>query len=170
MTVVSNGGRGATPEDFFRGMFAQHYGSVFAYCARRIGRDGAADATSEVFAVSWRKIRLVPGEPETLAWLYGVARNVVANHRRSQARRNRLTALVAANTEYVSRDQQQDLDAALAQLRDDDREVLMLVAWEGLGSDDLGCVLGCSASAATVRVHRARRRLSAAWDALEGER
>ena len=134
MTVVRTGARGATPEETFRGMFAQHYGSVYAYCARRLGRDDAADATSEVFAVCWRKIRRVPGEPKALPWLYGVARNVVANHRRSQARRTRLDARVAAQTEYVWRDEQHGLDSVLAELRDDDREVLMLVAWEDGGS------------------------------------
>ncbi len=168
MTVVRSGARSAFPEETFRGLFAQHYGPIHAYCARRIGRDDAADAASEVFAVAWGKIRRVPGEPKTLPWLYGVARNVVANHRRSRARRRRLDARMATLGEPGWTDQTGGLDAVLASLRDDDREVLMLVAWEGLGPEDLGRALGCSSSAASVRLHRARTRLSAAWDDVGG--
>jgi len=170
MTIVRSGARGATPEETFRGLFAQHYGAVYAYCARRIGRDDASDAASEVFTVSWRKIRRVPSEPETLPWLYGVARNVVANQRRSRIRRERLDQRAAENADYVWREEATGLDSVLAALRDDDREILMLAAWEGLGPDDLGHALGCSSSTATVRLHRARTRLSATWDQLGGSR
>ena len=168
MTLVRSGARGASPEETFRGLFAQHYGTVYGYCVRRIGRDDAADATSDVFAVAWRKIRRLPGEPETLPWLYGVARNVVANHRRSQARRTRLDARMATHADHTWTDQPAGLGAVLAQVSDDDREVLMLVAWEGLGPRELGRALGCSANAATVRLSRARTRLSDAWDAVGG--
>jgi len=168
MTLVRSGARGASTEETFRGLFAQHYGAVFAYCVRRLGRDAAADAASDVFTVAWRKIRRVPGEPETLPWLYGVARNTVANHRRSRVRRARLEARTAAHADHPWTDLPGSVDAALAQVSDDDREVLMLVAWEGLGPGELGRALGCSANAATVRLHRARTRLSAAWDAVGG--
>lgn len=170
MTVVRSGARAASPEETFRGLFAQHYGPVFAYCARRIGRDDAADATSDVFTVAWRKIRRVPGEPKTLPWLYGVSRNVVANHRRSRVRRQRLDARMAADGGQSWTDQPQGLDQVLTSLSDADREVLMLVAWEGLGPDDLGQTLGCSPNAAAVRLHRARTRLSAAWNDFGGGR
>jgi RNA polymerase sigma-70 factor (ECF subfamily) len=51
---------------------------------------------------------------------------------------------------------------ALAQLPDRDRELLMLVAWEGLEPAQLARVLGVSRGTANVRLHRARRRLAAA--------
>jgi RNA polymerase sigma-70 factor (ECF subfamily) len=147
-------------------MFSRHYGAVFGYCARRLGRDDAADATADVFSVAWRRIRRVPLEPMTLPWLYGVARNTVANARRSSARRTRLESRAAEHAEYVWRDTsaRTDLDGVLERLSDDDREVLMLVAWEGLGPADLGRVLGVSPSAAAVRLHRARSRLSTVWN------
>jgi len=170
MTIVRSGARGASPEETFRGLFSQHYGPVYAYCARRIGRDDAADAASDVFTVAWRKIRRVPMEPKTLPWLYGVAHNVVANHRRSRARKERLDARMARHGDRTWTDQPGGLDAVLTLLRDDDREILMLAAWEGLGPEDLGRALGCSRNAATVRLHRARTRLSAAWDDVGGGR
>ncbi len=168
MTLVRSGARGASTEETFRGLFSQHYGAIHAYCARRLGTSDAADAASDVFTVCWRKIRRVPGEPETLPWLYGVARNVVANHRRSRLRRARLDARTAAHADHTWTDQPGGFDAVLAQMSDDDCEVLMLVAWEGLGPQELGRALGCSANAATVRLYRARTHLSAAWDAVGG--
>jgi len=169
MTIVRSGARGATPEETFKGLFSLHYGPVYTYCARRIGRDDAADAAAEVFTVAWRRIRRVPAEPETLPWLYGVARNVVRNQRRSQARQRRLDAKAAAHSDPPGRFHHPDsIEPVLERLRDDDREILMLVAWEGLGPHGLAAALGCSANTAAVRLHRARARLSEAWDEING--
>src|SRR3972149_6421473 len=90
MTAPRTGVRALPPEESFRRVFSRHYGAVYAYAARRVGWDDAPDSTSEVFTVAWRKFRSVPAEPDTLPWLYGVARRVVANHLRSQRRRDRL--------------------------------------------------------------------------------
>ncbi len=168
MTVARAGSRGVSLEDSFRDLFGRHYGAVFGYAARRIGRDDAADATAEVFAVAWRRIRSVPDEPEALPWLFGVARRVVANQQRAAQRRARLEARSLSQPERRYEPDPTELDRALAALHDKDREVLMLVAWEGLGPDALAQALGCSRNAATVRLHRARARLNAAWDERGG--
>ena len=170
MTLVRSGARGAAAEDVFRGLYAEHYGAVYAYCARRLGSDDATDAAAEVFTVAWRRIWRVPSDEGALPWLYGVARNIVANHRRSRRRRQRLEARLATHPAPVWTEVPAGHDGVLASLRDDDCEILMLAAWEGLGSEDLGRALGCSASAASVRLHRARNRLSAAWDSAGGGR
>lgn len=155
-------------EDAFRGLFGRHYGAVYGYAARRLGRDDAADAAAEVFTVAWRRIRSVPAEPEALPWLYGVARRVVANHQRSRLRKDRLEARALAEPPPRFEPDLTDVEGALAALRDTDREVLRLVAWEGLGPDGLAKALGCSRNAAVVRLHRARTRLNAAWDERGG--
>lgn len=171
MTAPRAGVRALPPEESFRRIFARHYGAVFAYAARRVGWDDAADSSAEVFTVAWRKFRSVPAEPDTLPWLYGVARKVVANQLRSQRRRDRLDAAVATMPRIGWSDADPtDLDDALASLRDDDREVLMLAAWEGLTPAQMGRALGCSANAASVRLHRARGRLSEAWGSTGGGR
>lgn len=164
MTVARAGSRGVSLEDSFRDLFGRHYGAVFGYAARRVGRDDAADVTSEVFAVAWRRIRRVPDEPESLSWLYGVARRVVANHQRSARRRERLEARATSEPERLIEADPTVIEQVLGALRDGDREVLMLVAWEGLGPQGLANALGCSRNAAVVRLHRARARLTAAWD------
>jgi RNA polymerase sigma factor (sigma-70 family) len=168
MTAVRAGSRGMSPEESFRELFGRHYGEVFGYTARRLGRDDAADATAEVFTVAWRRIRSVPEEPGALPWLYGVARRVVANHQRSRTRKDRLSARALSEPEPRFESDSVDLDAALAALRESDREVLRLVAWEGLGPEGLAKALGCSRNAAVVRLHRARARLNAAWDERGG--
>jgi RNA polymerase sigma-70 factor (ECF subfamily) len=53
------------------------------------------------------------------------------------------------------------LAAAFAELSENDREVLRLVAWEGLSLAEAATVLGCSAIAARVRFHRAKSGLAA---------
>ena len=171
MTAPRTGARTLPPEESFRRLFSRHYGAVFVYAARRVGWDEAADATAEVFTVAWRKFRSVPAELGTLPWLYAVARRVVANQLRSQRRRTRLDAEVAAMSRIGWSDADPaDLDDALASLREDDREVLMLAAWEGLTPSEMGRALGCSANAAAVRLHRARGRLSEVWGSTGGGR
>ena len=171
MTVPRRGVGTLGPEESFRSLFARHYGAVFAYAARRVGWDDASDAAAEVFTVAWKKLRTVPGEPDTLPWLYGVARRVVANQLRSHRRRERLDAKVAGAPPIAWSDSDPaDLDGALTRLRQDDREVLMLAAWEGLTPAEMGRALGCSPGAAAVRLHRARARLSAVWEDTGGSR
>ena len=122
-----------------------------------------------MFTIAWRRRRSVPDEPESLPWLFGVARRVVANHQRAIRRRERLEARSAQQPERRFEPDTTDLDQALAALRESDREVLMLVAWEGLGPRALAAALGCSKNAAVVRLHRARELVRTAVEGyLEG--
>jgi len=156
---------GSTPEERFRVLFARHYPAVYRYAGRRLGRDEAADAAAEAFTVAWRKIAHVPAEPDTLAWLYGVTRRVVANAERSRRRRHRLAARAAGGlTDEDPPPDPAGVLSALEGLRPDDREILRLAAWEGLGPREIGAVLRCSPNAAAIRLHRARRRLEQALD------
>lgn len=156
------------PEVCFSSMFSRHYPHVFGYAARRVGSDGADDVANDVFMTAWRRIGDVPGEPDTLAWLYGVARRAVLNHERSHRRRRRLAAKAAALAGAAGTDDpgaeagSPRVLAALERLRPSDQEVLRLHAWEDLEPRHIAVVLGCSAGAAAVRLHRARRRLVAA--------
>lgn len=56
---------------------------------------------------------------------------------------------------------------AFTSLREDDRKVLILAAWEGLTGRELAVALGCSDAAATTRLSRARSRLAASADAFD---
>jgi RNA polymerase sigma-70 factor (ECF subfamily) len=99
-----------------------------------------------------------------LPWLYRIAANVVANHRRKQATGN---ALIAALRPADSAPSAEDLviaDASLAnawrQLRPAEREVLTLALVEDLTPAQLAVALGASVNAVTIRLHRARGKLA----------
>lgn len=138
---------------------------------RRVPAAVAHDLLSEVFLTVWRRRADVPDGVRRRAWLYRVAHNVLRNHVRGEARRGRLLARLAVergldvpeHADVVLRDV--ELREAMLRLRPRDREVLRLVAWEDCTAAEIGEVLGCSANAARIRLHRARRRLGELLDA-----
>jgi RNA polymerase sigma-70 factor (ECF subfamily) len=148
-------------------LFARHAVTVRAYAARRVPAAEVDDVTSDVFVVVWRRLDDVPDD--ALPWMLACARRVVANRRRSSRRQAALRARL--NREWsgtvmpASRDS--SLGEALASLSAGDREVLMLVAWEGLEPRRAAVVVGCSPRAFAMRLHRARRRLAAAMGELD---
>lgn len=143
-------------------MWSDHAGKVYAYAARRVGRDAADEVVADTFVVAWRNRDSRPDRE--LPWLYGVARRVISDRRRSEDRRDRLTDRVAPMVRPVSMDLDAGVTAmtALDHLSEDDREVLLLEAWEGLTPTQAATALGISAASYRMRLSRARRRLAAA--------
>jgi RNA polymerase sigma-70 factor (ECF subfamily) len=132
------------------------------YLRRRTDAATADDVLSETLLVCWRRLDEMP-EP-ALPWAYGVARGCLANARRSTRRQQRLAAKVAAVDPPREAGEEPGgddlaLHEALARLRPDDAELLRLWAWEQLTAAEIGQVLGVTANAAGVRLHRARGRL-----------
>ncbi len=139
--------------------------------------DHAADVVSQTFVVAWRRWDAVPRDGEDArAWLYGVARRVLADVHRAASRRRRLAERLMS---MVGRDEQVApaprlddgvLQVAWSRLSERDRELLALIAWEGLTAEQAARALGCLPSTLHVRLHRARRRLAALMaDVTEGE-
>ena len=139
----------------FEQIYAEHCEAVRAYVRRRAPEAVVDDVVSETFVVCLRKIDRVP--PEALPWLYAVARKTLANERRKRARVATSEVLLAVEPEPVG---DGVLAAAFNRLSERDREVLRLVAWEGLSLTDAATVLGCSGVACRVRYHRAKSRLA----------
>jgi RNA polymerase sigma-70 factor (ECF subfamily) len=151
----------------FERCFRNDYAAILAFAIRRMpDRATAEDTAAETFAVAWRRRDLIPAEP--LPWLYGIALRVIANQRRSTRRRRRLDdrlererATQAAAPEPIDALQNRDaFSRAFARLNEGEREVLRLIAWDGLETREAASVLGCSPTAFRVRLHRARRRLA----------
>lgn len=145
---------------------------VRRYLARRCDAATADEVLGDVLVVCWRRLDEVPAEPaESIPWAIGVARNLLANAERAQRRRDRLTAKVIALDppplailDAGSGEPTDDAIAvrdALTRLRRDDAELLRLWAWDELESPQLATVLGISANAAAIRLHRAKKRLAA---------
>lgn len=151
-----------TDRERLEAIFREHYEAVLAYARRRAPTSVADDAAAETFAIAWRRADKIPREP--LPWLLAIARRVLATQRRASERRERLGNRLARNLVPTSPDDQvgEALVAALNALPDRDREVLLLIAWEGLTAKEAAAVAGASPAALYVRLHRARRRLRAA--------
>lgn len=161
---------GAAPDpgrERFERCFRAHYADLLAFSLRRVsGRETAEDMVAETFAVAWRRRDRIP-DP-ALPWLYAVALRVIANQYRSGKRRRNLDARLAheAGADATTADPADALGrrdafaAAFAALEAGEREVLRLIAWEGLSTAEGARVLGCSAAAFRVRLHRARRKLA----------
>lgn len=135
------------------------------YLRRRAAPSDAEDVLSDVMLTIWRRLDEVPRD-RALPWSYGVARNALANQRRSQGRRFRLVQRMESEPhDHVTpgpgeEGPDAELSAALDALNDQDREILRLWAWEQLEPREIAPVLGLTVNAATLRLSRAKKRLS----------
>lgn len=149
--------------------------AVLGYALRRsTSHEDALDVVAETFASAWRRRADMPDDPEEARpWLFGIARRCLANASRSTHRASRLSERLAnslatqalpdpAALHEGRADSQAVHRALLDQLSDDDRELVTLIAWEGLTPAQAAEALGLTAGTARVRLHRARTRLRAA--------
>ena len=151
----------------------EHGGAVRAFVRRRIGDHDADDVVADVFVVAWRRRDDIP--PDARIWLLGVARRVLANRHRTARRQRALYERLGQEASRRGTEVEDPAVAAahdgamlraLASLRAGDREVLLLVTWDGLSHAEAAQVLGVRPQTLTMRVHRARRRLERALAAL----
>ena len=153
----------------FESVFRAHVGAVHAYALRRSDAATADEVVADTFLVCWRRFDRAPDD--VLPWLYGVARRCLANRLRAGRREQARVAPMAATATdptadtYEQRARAREVLAALAELPPKEREALQLCAWEGLSPAEGARVVGCTAAAFRVRLHRARRRLAATLDA-----
>lgn len=148
----------------FEALVLRAYAPVLRYLRRR-APDLADDVLGETLLVMWRRLDDIPPDAE-LPWCFGVARGCLANAIRGQVRHRRLLTRLADEVLVATQDSSADpdLDRALRSLKTHDQEVLRLWAWEDLAPREIAVVLGISANAAGIRVHRAVRRLRAALE------
>jgi RNA polymerase sigma-70 factor (ECF subfamily) len=157
----------------FNELFAAFGSDIVAYCNWRAESESdAQDAVADVFLTAWRRLDKVPAGDAARIWLYATARRVIANQRRSNRRsaalRERLTVEASLEQRRGTGSPQDEMlvHEALRRLGPRDREVLLLAEWEGLSVTEIAGVLGCLAVTARGRLHRARRRFRAVYEAL----
>ena len=141
---------------------------------RRTGdRDRAEDLAQEVFA---RALSAPPDNPRP--WLFAVALNLVRDDGRRAVRQGRRLQLLKAESPGAASSPEQDYEqnerrkavrTALEQLREKDREVLLLKA-EGFVYDEIAVATGLARGAIGTTLARARRRLVEAYRAQEKDR
>ena len=153
----------------FEAAYRELYEPICGYVLRRVREpEDAAEVIAETFATLWRRFDRSPEGDELRPWLFGVARRVIANQRRGQRRRTALSERLVENFDQSSfealgtAEDTGALARAFASLSESDRELLSLVAWEGLTRDELAIALGTSRAVVRLRLHRASRRLRAA--------
>jgi RNA polymerase sigma-70 factor (ECF subfamily) len=148
----------------FEALYAATREPILAFLLRRVDQpEDAADLLAEVYLVAWRRLDDVPAGDGGRMWLYGVARRMVANHRRGDRRRGALADQLAATLRTAPLAGDHDhgpLAAALARLPEADRELIALHAWDGLAPAEIAAVVGARAATVRVRLHRARTRLA----------
>ena len=155
---------GSPQDDRFRRLVHEHSPAVGNYLRRRLHPLTTADLddlVEETLFVVWRRLDDVPSEAE-LPWMIGVARNVLRNARRSHYRRTNFESTLSEPAGAPSAEDFVIADSgvrdALVALNDDDREILMLNAWDGLDTHALGLALSITTNAAAVRLTRAQAR------------
>jgi RNA polymerase sigma factor (sigma-70 family) len=160
-------------EQRFGRLYREHAREILGYALRRCADpEDAADAVAETFLTAWRRLAEVPGGAEGRLWLYGTARLVLANQRRGERRRNRLAEQLRVELRRrlpaEAAADSTGIVEALNALEEPDRELLMLVGWEELTPAQAAQVLRITPLAARSRLHRARRRLRAQLQEIEG--
>jgi RNA polymerase sigma factor (sigma-70 family) len=156
-------------------VFDRHATSVFRFLVRRVGVDDAEALLGDVFRIAFEKRATYDGQrPSARPWLYGIATNLLARHRRSEARRVRATARalaqhVATGTVADPADGVDEaLDAralwlrvgdAVAELPEAERNALLLFVWEEISYDEIATALNVPVGTVRSRLNRARGRL-----------
>lgn len=159
----------AALEAFYR----RHVDAVMRFVVRRVSDPHlAADLTADIFlAVLDSAHTYAPNRGSEIAWLYGIARNVVSAQHRKAAREARMTSRVAGRRLMDDDDlarMEERIDAerrmrgaleAMQGLPEGERAVLELVVIDQLTVTEAAKALGIRHVTARVRLHRARRAL-----------
>jgi RNA polymerase sigma factor (sigma-70 family) len=155
----------------FAVLFDRHAPHIYRYLARCVDRQVADDLVAETFLAAFAKRdRYDLSYANARPWLYGIATNLVGQHRRDQARQARIRTAapaepavpghadrVAANV--TAQAMRTLLETALASLSPGDRDVLLLIAWEQLTYQEVSRALGIPVGTVQSRMHRARTKV-----------
>jgi RNA polymerase sigma-70 factor, ECF subfamily len=160
-----------TEPDRFASLFDRHAPHIHRYLARRVGPQAADDLVAETFLVAFgKRAGYDPRFRDARPWLYGIATNLVGQHRRQEVRQFRLR--LSAGPAPIQNDDAERtvvnltaqsvraaLGEALTALAKPDRDVLLLIAWEQLSYDEVARALGIPIGTVRSRLHRARTRV-----------
>ena len=165
---------GIDPE-LFDAFYSENLENLQRFVARRVGDpERAADLTADIFLAAIESAHRYRPQSTPRAWLYGIARVVVAEDRRRSAhegvREKRLRGSALLDEEEEARierridaaAQSRQLYEAMNCLSEDERAVLELVAIDELSVAEAAAVVDVSPVTARVRLHRARRKLRVA--------
>jgi RNA polymerase sigma-70 factor (ECF subfamily) len=158
-------------EEEFDRLYAAHCDGVYRFLLRLTRQpELAKDLHQETWIKLARNFRVLAPSTEIRGWLFTVARNLWRDHARGRAREAaRVDALempAPADSDDAAdaRRRVARLETALGELPEGSREVLLLVAIEGMEPSQAAAVLGLTPEATRQRLSRARTQLAAALD------
>jgi len=157
-------------------LFGRYADPVYNFCFRRVASwNLAEDVMSQAFLEVWRvRERAVAYDGSLMPWLYTVTENVCRNATRGARRQNALAGRlqlvrledVEDHAEGVARrlDEERrmsELLVAVDRLGRKDRQILMLIAWDGLSYLQVAQALDIPVGTVRSRLSRARKRVAA---------
>jgi RNA polymerase sigma factor (sigma-70 family) len=145
-------------------VYDRHHRDIHRFARARVGADLADDVASETFVVAFRqRERYDLSRPDARPWLFGIAVNLVHRHRRTEQRRLRAFARLAADGAAIGEPGELRLDpglaAALLALSPSERNLVLLHAWAGLSYEQLANSLSLPLGTVRSRLHRISRKL-----------
>jgi RNA polymerase sigma-70 factor (ECF subfamily) len=162
-------GRSLGEPEAFGLIYDRHAATLLRFLGRRVGARAAEGLVGELFRIAFERRKVFdPARGSALPWLYGIGSNLLLKHRRGEARRLRASARMAADEAADTRASAAALDArlifprvadAIEALPDDEREALLLFAWEELSYQRLAEALDLPIGTVRSRLNRARVRL-----------
>jgi RNA polymerase sigma factor (sigma-70 family) len=149
----------------FEPLIARHHLAVHRFVARRIGASEAEDIVSETFEVAFRRAGAFrPAADDARPWLLGIAANLLRRHYRRESKM--LRAYARTGVDPVARSTATDagldseteraLAGALAEMRREHRETLLLHALGELSYDEIAVALDVPVGTVKGWLHRAR--------------
>lgn len=159
-------------------LFERHHGRLYNHCLRLTGDpDTSRDLVQEVFFRMLKYRATYRDDGNFLPWFYRLARNACFDHFRGSGREvaTEVEALETPSTapapaeEAERRDEVRRLSRALARLPVEKRELLVMARFGSLGYREMAEVLGTTAGALRVRVHRALKELREVYLRMERE-
>jgi RNA polymerase sigma-70 factor (ECF subfamily) len=147
----------------FRQFYIDYRDKLFGYLLRKTGNTHmAADLAQETFTRYMERYR---NHEQSPALLFTIGRNLfydqMRQHSRIIAHEDLVQEMVADQEElFIAREQSNKILAAMAQLGDEERDILALVVSSVLSYQEIADIRKCSVANIKVKVHRARQKLN----------
>ncbi|MDP9847638.1 RNA polymerase sigma factor [Streptosporangium lutulentum] len=162
--------------ELFTAVYDRYFRDIYLYAAGRLDVQAGEDIAAETFCVAFRdRERFNPERGSLRPWLFGIATNLMARHRRKEARHYRALARVRVEpvpdshenrviSSVTAERMKPQLVKALAALNQGERDVVMLVSLGQLSHQEVAEALGVSYGTVGSRLSRARKKLHNAID------
>lgn len=161
--------------ELFAPLYERYFDRVYAYCLRRTANaQEAEDLCSQIFTKALTGLDTFR-DGAFAPWLFGIARNTLIDHYRRQKIQLSLDDAERYSDEALEIDEEAPDDARivaalLAELNDEQRDLIAMSVEAELTSDEIGQMVGKSAGAVRVQLHRTFKQLRKHYQKLTGER